>query len=134
MGGYPNLVGPVRITGDRNHYFTTASSPLAAPLAISGPWQRPFRGLFGTAGRNSLRGPGFFQWDLSLNKTVQLRETTSMQFRVDFYNLLNRVNLGNPGGCVDCSADSFQGIGDKITTLAVGAIQRQIEFGLRLRF
>jgi hypothetical protein len=95
-----------------------------------GPWQRPAVGTFGSAGRNSLRGPGFFQSDLSIVKSTPLRESVSLQFRADIFNLFNKVNLDNPVSCVDCQ------IGGTIinTAFAGAALQRQIMFSVGLQF
>jgi hypothetical protein len=138
----PNIVGPVQITGDRNNYFTTTGGqPLSScptkgctdPGTPIGPWQRPAIATFGAAGYNSLRGPGFFDTDLALAKSIPLTEGYSLQFRTDFLNVFNKVNLGNPSGCVDCATNNAQ-TGAVITTLAPNAAQRQIEFALRLQF
>jgi hypothetical protein len=95
-----------------------------------GPWQRPAVGTFGDAGRNSLRGPSFFQTDLSVAKNFALHEDVSLQFRSDIFNLFNKVNLDNPQTCVDCPN------GGTIISTAFGgwALQRQIMFSLRLQF
>ena len=53
-------------------------------------------GTFGNTARNMLRGPGFANIDFGLMKTVQLLEGHTVQFRTEVFNLLNRVNLGNP--------------------------------------
>jgi hypothetical protein len=53
-------------------------------------------GTFGTAPRNHLRGPGAFSLDAALMKRIPLRENLSMQFRAEFFNALNNVNLNNP--------------------------------------
>jgi Carboxypeptidase regulatory-like domain/TonB dependent receptor len=138
----PDIVGPVHITGDRNNYFTTTGGlPLEAcptkgctgPGQTIGPWQRPAIATFGTAGYNSLRGPRFFDTDLAVEKSIPLTERYSLQFRTDFLNVFNKVNLGDPSGCVDCSANNAQ-TGAVITSLAANAVQRQIEFALRLQF
>ncbi|MGA2814296.1 MAG: hypothetical protein ABSG16_23100, partial [Candidatus Acidiferrum sp.] len=50
----------------------------------------------GDAGRNSLRAPGFFQWDFSLMKNFPVREKITVQFRVDVFNILNHPNFANP--------------------------------------
>jgi hypothetical protein len=77
-----------------------------------------------------LRGPGFFQADLSVTKNFSLREAFSLQFRADIFNLFNNVNLDNPQTCVDC-----QNGGTIINTALAGAsLQRQIMFSLRLQF
>jgi hypothetical protein len=51
---------------------------------------------FGNSGRNILRGPGFASVDFGLVKNVRLLRGHSVQFRTEFFNLFNRVNLGNP--------------------------------------
>jgi hypothetical protein len=95
-----------------------------------GPWQRPASGTFGNTGRNSLRGAGFFQTDLSIAEKLLLHEGVSVQFRTDVFNLFNKVNLDNPQTCVDC-----QNGGTIVnTTFAGAALQRQIMFSLRLQF
>jgi outer membrane receptor protein involved in Fe transport len=130
----PNLVGSVHITGSRDGYFTTTDGVPLQPNGttgdIIGPWQRPAFGTFGSAGRNSLRGPGFFQADISIAKNISLRESSSIQFRTDIFNLFNKVNLDNPIPCVDCP-----GGGAIFNTAFNGAaLQRQIMFSLRFEF
>jgi hypothetical protein len=49
----------------------------------------------GTVGRNSLRGPAFFQWDLSGMKNFDLTTKVKMQFRADIFNILNHPNFSN---------------------------------------
>ena len=60
----------------------------------------------GNVGRNSLRGPGFFQWDLSGVKNFALTESMKLQFRADLFNILNHPNYSNPDGgiCTSISA------------------------------
>ncbi|HEU0141230.1 MAG TPA: carboxypeptidase regulatory-like domain-containing protein, partial [Bryobacteraceae bacterium] len=58
----------------------------------------PMTGTFGNAGRNVLIGPGDFGANVGLfkNFAVPGRERMRVQFRSEFFNLLNWVNLGNP--------------------------------------
>ena len=137
----PNIVGDVQITGNRNNYFTTTGGlPLSrpkgstGPSAPIGPWQRPGIGTFGTAGYNSLRGPAYYDTDAAIIKDIPISERYLVQFRTDFLNLFNQVNLGNPSGCVDCFSTPGQATGGVITTLAPNAYQRQVEFSLRVQF
>jgi hypothetical protein len=51
---------------------------------------------FGNMGRNSLHGPSFKEWNFALYKTTSLTERLQMQFRADFFNLLNHPNFANP--------------------------------------
>lgn len=51
---------------------------------------------FGTAGRNSLRGPNFFDVDMALMKDVKLTERITFSFGAHAYNLLNHANFDQP--------------------------------------
>jgi outer membrane receptor protein involved in Fe transport len=130
----PDLVGAVHTTGSRNGYFTaTDGVPLQSNGMLGdtiGPWRRPAAGTFGNAGRNSLRGPGFFQGDVSVAKVIALKEKVSLQFRADIFNLFNTVNLDLPQTCVDCQTRGM------IYNTAFGgtALQRQMMFSLKLQF
>ena len=145
----PNRVGLVRISGNREQYFTTTGGqPLQGndcnendicgvnpetgdpvPGVPNGPWQRPGAGQIGNVGRNSFRGPSFFQSDIALAKVIALTEGTSLRFRLDAFNAFNKVNLANPNACVDC-ADG----GGSIGSLAQGAMQRALQFSLKFEF
>jgi hypothetical protein len=103
------------ITGQAiNHYY--GAYAFTVPLA-SAP--------FGDVGRNSFRGPDFWQWDLGVDKTFPIHENIKLQFRSEFFNVLNHTNLGIP--------DS------NISDAAFGTIRstfpaRQIQFGLKVLF
>jgi hypothetical protein len=56
----------------------------------------PAPGTFGTEARNSLIGPGFSDVDLSILKDTAINERVRAQFRVEIFNLFNRVNLASP--------------------------------------
>jgi hypothetical protein len=115
----PNLVGnPAGPSGPAmlDHYFNAAA--FAVPSASS---------PFGSVGRNSFRGPNFFQWDLGVNKNFRLpfREGAALQFRSEFFNVLNHTNFGLPD--------------QNINDAAFGSIRstfppRQIQFALKLLF
>ncbi len=72
-----------------------------------------------------LRGPGYYNWDLSLQKNIQLTERFRLQFRSDFLNAFNRVNLAVPNTTVVTS-----------TTGVIQASQpaRNIQFALKLYY
>jgi hypothetical protein len=53
-------------------------------------------GHFGNSGRNTLTSPGAATLDVAIQKTYLVAENHRMQFRVEFFNLLNRVNLDEP--------------------------------------
>ncbi len=58
----------------------------------------PAIGTYGNVGKGALRGPGQATYDGGLFKEIPLRgERLRLQFRAEFFNLFNRVNLFNPG-------------------------------------
>ena len=80
---------------------------------------------YGNLGRNAFRSPGFEQWDFAANKTFRIREGIGLQFRSEFFNLLNHTNFGIPN--------------TRTTDAAFGTIRstypsRQIQFALKLLF
>ena len=94
------------------------------------PWAQAALGKHGNAGRNSLRGPAFFQTNLSVFKNFKITEGTNLEFRAEGFNFFNQVNLGLPDSCVDCNPATA----GKIFGLAGGAQMRQFQFGMRLSF
>jgi hypothetical protein len=88
-------------------------------------FQRTAPGQSGTAPRNSIRGPGLINTDLSIIRTIALGHTW-MDVRVECFNLFNRVNLGVP--VTDFSSSSF----GRIQSTATPA--REFQFGVKLRF
>jgi hypothetical protein len=51
---------------------------------------------FGSLGRNSLKGPSFKEFNFSVFKDTALAEHVTLQFRAEFFNLLNHPNFSNP--------------------------------------
>src|SRR4030095_8637840 len=58
----------------------------------------PMPGTFGNLRRNHLRGPSFWQLDLMASKDVRFGGSTNraMQFRLEVFNLTNRLNYETP--------------------------------------
>ena len=56
----------------------------------------PGAGDFGNAGRNTFRGPRYFDTDVSLVKRFRIWERHAVTFRVEGYNIFNNVNFGTP--------------------------------------
>jgi hypothetical protein len=62
-------------------------------------------GTYGNLGRNAVRGPGNFSFDLSLTRTFHMTERLSLQARAEAFNILNHTNFvgafapaGQPAG------------------------------------
>jgi Carboxypeptidase regulatory-like domain/TonB dependent receptor len=57
----------------------------------------PTSGTYGNLGRNQVIGPGFGDVDLSLLKNIPIyKEAVHAQFRVEMFNVFNRINLAQP--------------------------------------
>ena len=90
---------------------------------------------FGNLHRNALTGPGFADTDLSLEKTTKITETTALVLRVDAFDLLNHVNLGNPTLSATGSATStFGQISSTRTAVGDAGSSRQLQFAARFQF
>jgi len=85
---------------------------------------------FGTAGRNSVIGPGLINWDISLLKDVPVREHQHVELRFEFFNIANHPNFDSPNRNFDSPAfaavQSQNAYGQKPP--------RQIQLGVRYVF
>ncbi|MGO9864228.1 MAG: TonB-dependent receptor domain-containing protein [Terriglobales bacterium] len=51
---------------------------------------------YGNEGRDALHGPTFKEWNFAIYKNTTFAERVNMQFRADFFNILNHPNFANP--------------------------------------
>lgn len=89
----------------------------------------PNLGRFGTLGRDTFRGPAFYDLDMSLSKDTPLgkrgnSEMATLEFRAEFFNIFNLVNFGLPSNIV-------LGSGFGLINKTAGP-SRQIQFSLKL--
>jgi hypothetical protein len=61
---------------------------------------RPAAGTLGTLPRNAYYGPGYSSTDLSLFKNFRMPSSTTLQFRIEAYNVFDQLNLNNPNANV----------------------------------
>jgi hypothetical protein len=93
----PNLVGQPKLDTGRSRneflarYFNTAAFE---PNAL---------GTFGNTGRNILIGPGVVTIDFAVYKNIPIAEQKEFQLRVEFFNIPNKPNFGNPVGSLSSS-------------------------------
>ena len=88
----------------------------------------PALATYGTAPRNFLRGPGRANFDLAVSKTTALvGERMKLEFRAEFFNILNHAEFGNPDTNILDQGSTF----GQITTTADPRI---IQLALRLTF
>jgi hypothetical protein len=60
-------------------------------------------GMFGDLGRNSVYGPGQIQWDMNVNRRFIMKERWKLEFRAEFFNILNHANWSNPSSSITSS-------------------------------
>lgn len=132
----PNLVSgqPIYLdTGDPTNYLNPAAFALPAP------------GQFGNLSRGLVRQPSITNVDFSLNKNWTMRERYRLQFRAEFFNLLNHPSFNgfnntpfNINNATNASGDTIPGFvvsqrgGFGLLTSDRGP--RNIQFGLKLNF
>ena len=114
----PNFTGKV-ITGGVDQYFN--------PLAFT----QPLSGTYGDVGRNVLQGPSLKQLDFSLAKRWSVNERLALQFRSEFFNLLNHTNLNTPNPVVYAAATGGPSPTAGVIT-STTTTSRQVQLGLKL--
>ncbi|HEY2858610.1 MAG TPA: carboxypeptidase-like regulatory domain-containing protein [Terracidiphilus sp.] len=99
----------------------------------------PDTGTYGNVSRDSLVGPGSSELDVSASKTAHLTERLGLQFRAEFFNVLNHTNFTTPNPVVYSAvpADAQYTL-DVAPTAGVitgtSSTSRQIQFGAKLQF
>ena len=142
----PNTV----ITGNLTPVFNNATNSFTSygwfnpNMFIPGP-----PGFLGDASRGMLRGPGLTNLDFSLVKDTKLGESRNLQFRAEFFNVLNHPNFNfNAQGGLDNGtyageptftapgivSQGFQSFDPTAGLINHALAPRQIQFGLRLEF
>jgi hypothetical protein len=94
-----------------------------AAFAPPQPWQ------WGNSERNSVYGPGFWNWDIGLQKFFAIAERRRVQLRADFLDAFNHFNLGNPSATIADTRDGglpnansgriFGGSGNRVIQLGL---------------
>jgi len=54
-------------------------------------------GTYGNVVKGSFVGPHYVDWDASLARKFPIREASNIEFRAEYFNLMNHTNLGDPG-------------------------------------
>ncbi len=60
-----------------------------------GVFTQPANGSFGNFHRNTIYGPGFQNWNMSLFKNINFTESMHIQLRLEAYNVFNHTQWGN---------------------------------------
>jgi hypothetical protein len=117
--GWPSsradIVGNANGAGTINQWFNPAA--YAVPAAFT----------YGNSARNSLWGPGVINWDQAIYKRFGITERINLEFRAEFFNIMNHANFDVPAANISVPAQ----VGRITNTTSV---PRDIQFGMRLTF
>lgn len=108
------------IIGDPMKWFDVSAFMLPRP------------GFYGNLGRNTLRAAGFSNVDLALKKLFSVRENVDVQFRAEFFNILNHANFAPPSQRQIWRTRNFTLNEDAGLVTSTVNTARQIQFALKL--
>ncbi len=127
--GIPHLSTSRKVREDYFGLGANNASFFSIPIGVPGG-TGPNKGRFGTLGRDTFRGPAYYDFDFALIKSTPIGRRSSgiermnLQFRAEFFNLFNIVNLSLP-------ANTLLGAGFGEISRTAGT-SRQIQFSLKL--
>jgi outer membrane receptor protein involved in Fe transport len=136
-----NKVNPSSNPADTGEANSFKLIDLSAQSAGFGSYANPYSGYAdqgpypsNMSGRNIYRAPGLYNIDMGIYKNFALKgEQYKLQFRAEFYNLLNHANLYVNGGSADVSSydyvPAYRGV-----TQNSGNERRNIQFALKFIF
>ena len=84
---------------------------------------------FGSAGRNTIIGPGLFTWDMGVSKNTRFGHEGryNVQFRWEVFNLANHANFNQPNRTVNVASPRFG-------TITSADRAREMQLGLKFEF
>jgi hypothetical protein len=151
--GCSSLVNP----GNPNHYIKTecfavpsappsfftgatplcSSDPRLGTNAVGDPTLFQCYNLRGNAGRNILIGPGTSELDFSIfknNPIKKISESFNVQFRAEFFNVLNHANFAVPVGPLNTDIFDSTGTPSPVAGLLTSTTTtaREIQFALKV--
>ncbi len=129
----PNFSGSIFGDGTPGNYLNPAAFVISRPrldgaavgVVTNGSFDR--NAPFGNTPRNGFRGPGQKNMDFSIVKFIPFTERVRGEFRTEFFNIFNWVNLANPNSNL-ANLATF----GKITQTSTGP--RVIQFAFKLNF
>ena len=133
---YPDLVPGAKVkydTRNPSQYFDPTA--FAMPGFTEFPTTFPATanpGFIGNLQRNFMIAPGNYVWNFVLAKKFSVTERVNLQFRSEFFNLLNRPNFSTPESTL------FQQNRNRdpevATITSTDGTAREIQFGLKIEF
>jgi len=141
----PNFTGSLypRTVGE---YFNPNAFIQPTVSVPNGSGGNSIYGTYGNVSRDSLTGPGLTEVDFSVTRNAHLTERLGLQFRAEFFNILNHANFLTPNEVAYSSApavvttNGVQTVTPSAVSPTAGVVtatsttSRQIQFGAKLQF
>ena len=99
-----------------------------SPAAFSVPAQSGAGTGFGNVVKDSLRGPGYTNWNAAVIRSFPVVRETNMEFRAEYFNVLNHTELNNP------AVNNPVGSSTSFGTITGSADPRIAQFSLKYTF
>ena len=128
---------PNRVPGDCNPVNKNPEQPNGVFWINPACFTLPPVGELGNVARNYVIGPSAIDLDAAITKYTSINERIKLQFRAEFFNVLNNVNFGQPGGAIFTQGTNGGGTPSATAgqvTSTGNYTSRQIQFGLKLLF
>jgi hypothetical protein len=113
---------PQRVNLVTPGYFGQLDNPTPNRWFDATAYSVPSLGTQGNAGRNTVRGPGTQQVNLSISKRFPINRVR-VEFRAEIFNLLNHDNFGTPDGNISNAT---------VGTITIADDARNLQLGLRV--
>jgi hypothetical protein len=139
----PDVIGPIDVTGNPDHWFSNtvcdprspAGCPAGSVFALPVAFVNGKNVIhFGNLGRNTITGPGFSDVDFSVIKNTNITEALRVQFRAEVFDLFNHANFGNPNTTALPGSKTFGAITSTRFPTGDSGSSRQMQFALKLMF
>ena len=101
---------------------TTAGCPTLPGTTTINVLQCPGYGTYGNLGRNTFRGPTFYQFDAQVSRVFPIWERLQMQLRLEAFNLLNHPDFNAPSGATTGSLAATSGSAAALSSSTFGQI------------
>jgi hypothetical protein len=89
---------------------------------------------YGNTARNSIRGPGSFNTDLSLIKNTRFGHVQT-EIRIEAFNVFDHLQFGNPNTQIgNSSAGVISSLLSSPSCSLCGTTERQVQLGFKMRF
>jgi hypothetical protein len=124
----PNVVGRPKVLKNVSCWFYISANKSCQALDPEGvaAFTVPAQYTYGNGGRNTMRADDLIQFDLAVLKPFNFGNERSIEFRAEFFNVMNRPTFTAPSTAIDTSS------GAQVSSTLNGA--RQIEFALKAYF